>query len=63
MAKTKKHTRDFKERQCAYCKLADKRELRKGRSNYCGYKKKTEKDPDIQNGHCANRVPDKKSET
>lgn len=61
MAKTKKHTRSFKERQCAYCKLADKRELRKGRPNYCGYKNDTGKDPDISNGHCLQREPTPKS--
>lgn len=57
MGKTKKHTRPFKERQCESCELADRRELRKGRPNYCGYKEKQGKDPDVRNGHCVHRVP------
>jgi len=63
VAKTKRHTRDFRERQCDHCQLADKRELRKGRSNYCGYKKEHGKDPDIRNGHCMPRVPQEPPKT
>jgi len=60
MAQTRRHTREFKKRQCEYCTLADKRELRMGRPLYCGYKKDTGKDPDIRNGHCVPRIVDKK---
>lgn len=62
MAKTKKRTREFKERQCGQCQSADKRELRKGRPDYCGYKNQTGKDPDIRNGHCVERLPPKKEQ-
>ncbi len=57
MAKTKKHTLEFKEKVCGHCSLADTRELRKGRPNYCGYKNETGRDPDIKNGHCAEMKP------
>lgn len=63
MGKTKKQTLDFKVRQCQYCKLADKRELRKRRPNYCLYKKETGKDPDIRNGHCTQLIATKPRST
>ncbi len=59
MPKTKRKTRTFRERQCAHCQLADEREMRMNRPNFCGYMAKTGKDPDIRNGHCLSRVQTK----
>lgn len=59
MAKTKKKTRSFRERQCAHCQLADERKIRMNRPNFCGYTIDTGKDPDIRNGHCIPKVPTK----
>ena len=58
----KKITRAFKKNQCDHCKLADKRELHEGGPDYCGYKKKQGKNPDIKNGLCLLRVPMKKGD-
>ncbi len=53
MAITQKITRQFKEKNCAYCKLADKRKLKKGRP-CCGWADKHNgQQPDIRNGHCS----------
>ena len=59
MSRTKKKTRAFKDSNCSYCKLADKRALKNGWP-CCGYTNKTGKDPDISNGHCVQRQPIKK---
>jgi len=42
-------TKEFKERQCRYCKLADKSKFRKRRP-YCPLP-----NPRIRNGHCMDR--------
>ena len=52
MSKTNTRNRDFKKRQCAFCQLADQREMRMGRPHYCGYIIKNKKEPEIRNGHC-----------
>ena len=63
MAKMKKRTRSFKESQCDHCKLADKKALHNGQTDYCGYKKKEREDPKIMNGLCWARVPMKKGDS
>lgn len=60
MAKTKRLTLEFKKSQCNHCDRSDKRELRKGRPNFCGYKNDTGMDTDIRNGHCVQLVPTSK---
>lgn len=52
-----KKTLEFKKRQCGHCGLADKRALRKG-WNCCPLP-----NPQIRNGHCADRVLIKKGES
>ena len=59
MPKTQKKTRTFRERQCAHCSRADKREMRMNRPNYCSYVS-AGKDPDIRNGHCTPFLPIKR---
>jgi len=49
MATNQKKTRDFKDKQCGHCKLADKAKLRQGRP-CCPFP-----NPQIRNGHCAQR--------
>jgi len=59
MPKTKRKTRTFREKMCANCGLADKREMRMNRPNFCSYTIETGKEPDIRNGHCTQIVPAK----
>ena len=53
MAKSGKQTRGFRERNCAHCKLADKRALKKGRPCCKWAVDHDGQQPDIRNGHCA----------
>jgi len=48
-------TREFKDRQCRYCELADKAKFRKGQP-CCPLP-----NPRIDNGHCRDRKPTKKA--
>ncbi len=54
MPSGKRKTLDLKDRQCRYCKRADKRALRKD-WNCCPLP-----NPQIRNGHCIDRDPTKK---
>ena len=51
MAKGRRKTREFKDRQCRYCARADKSAFRKGWP-CCPLEH-----PKIENGHCRDRVP------
>lgn len=54
MSRGHKKTREFKDRQCRYCELADARALRKGQP-CCPLP-----NPRIRNGHCIDRKPIKR---
>ncbi|MBA7607525.1 hypothetical protein ES703_14684 [subsurface metagenome] len=51
MSRGHRKTRDFKDRQCRYCELADKLKLRRGES-CCPLP-----NPKIRNGHCIDPKP------
>lgn len=60
MGKRAKKNRTFKDKNCSHCGLANKKELRQGRPNYCGYIVENGKEPTMRNGHCVPMEPIKK---
>jgi len=60
MSKSNKRNREFKDRQCAYCPLADRRAMRQGRPDYCKFIEETGEQPEIRNGHCVPMAEAKK---
>lgn len=61
MGKRAKKNRTFKDTNCIHCELADKKELRQGRHNFCGYTVETGKEPTMRNGHCVPMEPIKRA--